>query len=37
LRLEVFSQRNFLADFIQLKLSFIHTNGKFGISTPLPI
>jgi len=26
--LEVFSQRNFVAGFIQLKLTFIHKKGK---------
>jgi len=31
---EVFSQRNFVADFIQLKLTFIPKTGKLGILTP---
>ena len=30
LLLEVFSQRNFVADFIQLKLTFIPKKGKFA-------
>jgi len=30
LPLEVFSQRNFVADFIQLKLSFIQKKEKFA-------
>jgi len=34
LPLEVFSQRNFAAHFIQLKLTFIPKTGKLGISTP---
>jgi len=32
--LEIFFQRNFVADFIQWKLTFIPKNGKLGISTP---
>jgi len=30
LPLEVFAQRNFVADFIRLNLNFIHKNDKFG-------
>jgi len=32
--LKVFSQRNFVADFIQLKLSFIQTKEKFAFQPP---
>ena len=36
LPLEVFSQRNFVADFIQLKLTFIREKGKVRfLSRPL--
>jgi len=32
--LEVFTQRNFVADFIRLNLNFIHTNDKSGFEPP---
>jgi len=34
LPLEVFSQRNFVADFIQLKLTFITKKEKFAFEPP---
>jgi len=33
--LEVFTQRNFVADFIGLKLNFIPKNEKFGFVPPI--
>ena len=35
LLLEVFTQRNFVADFVRLNLNFIHKNYKFSLSHPL--
>ena len=31
LPVEVFTQRNFVADFVRLNLNFIHKNDKFGL------